>query len=88
MDQATFARESALNRQAYWQLHESIRREHSGKYIVLAHGRLVGSAPTFDEARALILRLEPAPEYYLVFPAGIEPDFELVYDLSSPHEDD
>ena len=82
MDRATFARESTLNRQAYGQLRESIPREHSGKYVVLAHGQLVGSAPTFDEARALVERLEPLPEYYLVFPADVEPDFELVYDLT------
>lgn len=82
MDLATFTRESTLNRQAYGQLREHIQRTYPDKYVALAYGQLVGAAPTFDEARALVQRLEPAPEYYLVFPAGIEPDFDLVYDLA------
>lgn len=82
MDLPTFARESTLNRHAYGQLRANIQREHIGKYVALAHGQLVGVAATFDEAHALVQRLEPAPEYYLVFPAGIEPDFDLVYDLT------
>ena len=53
-----------------------------GQYVALAHGRVIGAAPTFDEARALVQRLQPTPEYYLVFPAGVEPDFDVVYDLT------
>jgi hypothetical protein len=78
----TFTRESAVNRQAYDRLRSDIRRDHAGKYVALANGRLIGAAPTFDEAQALVKRLRPVPEYYLVFPADIEPDFELAYDLA------
>ena len=78
---ATFTKESAINRQAYEQLREHIRREYAGKYVALAHGKVVAAASTFDEARALVERLESVPEYYLVFPADVEPDFDLVYDL-------
>jgi hypothetical protein len=82
VDLSTFTRESTLNRQAYGQLRETIQRVYPGQYVALAHGQLVGVAPTFDEARALMQRLEPAPEYYLVFPATVEPNFDLVYDLT------
>jgi hypothetical protein len=82
VDLATFTRESTLNREAYAQLREDIRRECAGKYVALAGGQVVGAAPTFDEARALVQRLEPTPEYYLVFPADSEPDFDLIYDLT------
>jgi hypothetical protein len=82
MDAATFSRESVLNRQAYESLRDRIRRDHAGQYVALAGGRVVGAAPTFDAARALINQLQPAPEYYLVFPADVEPDFGLVYDLA------
>jgi hypothetical protein len=82
MDIATFTRESALNRQAFTRLRNQIRRDHAGQYVALAHGQLLGAAPTFDEARALVKHLDPVPEYYLVFPAEVEPDFDLAYDLA------
>ena len=82
MDIATFTRESALNRQAYHRLRAGIRLDYKGKYVALAYGKLLGAAPTFDEARALVAGLDPAPEYYLVFPADGEPDFDLVLDLA------
>ncbi len=82
MDTATFMRESALNRQAYEKLRERIRRDYPGMYVVLTHGNLLGAASTFDAARSLVHDLPVMPEYYLVFPADAEPDFDLVYDLS------
>ena len=81
MDLATFNRESALNRRAYEQLREQIRRDYTGKHVVLANGKVIGAATTFDDARAIVERLDDVPEYYLVFPASGEPDFDLVYDL-------
>jgi hypothetical protein len=82
MDAATYARESVLNRLAYQGLRERIRRDYAGQYVALAGGRMVGAAPSFDAARALVNQLEPMPEYYLVFPAEAEPDFGLVSDLA------
>lgn len=82
MDITTFTKESALNRQAYEQLREYIRCEYAGKHVALAHGRVIAAASTFDEARAMVEQLEIVPEYYLVFPANVDPDFDLVYDLS------
>ena len=81
MDRVTFDRESALNRRAYDAARDSIQREHRGKYVALAHGKIIGTADTFDAARALVERLEPMPEYYLVFPAELEPNFGFVLDL-------
>jgi hypothetical protein len=81
MDLATYTRESTLNRQAYERLRQHIQRDCAGQYVALANGRVVGAARTFHEARNLVESLQPVPEYYLVFPASIEPDFDLVYDL-------
>jgi hypothetical protein len=82
VDRSTFTRESELNRRAYEPLRESIRRDYAGKYVILAQGRVIGAASTFDAAQALVAQLEVVPDYYLVFPANAEPDFDLVYDLA------
>jgi hypothetical protein len=74
---ATFQRESALIREVY----EQLRRDYPAKYLVLAKGKFLGAAGTFDAACALAQRLGDAPEYYLVFPAEKEPSFDLDYDL-------
>lgn len=81
MDMATFTRESALNRTAYDRLREDIRRKFNGQFVAMAHGRVIGAAATFDEARELIESLKPVPDYYTVFAADDEPDFDLIYDL-------
>jgi hypothetical protein len=82
MDMAAFTRESTRNRQAFEQLRNQIRRDYVGKHVILAQGKILGAATTFDDARALVDKLECVPEYYLVFPANSEPDFDLVYDLA------
>ena len=81
MDFATFARESTLNREAYEQLRDQIRGDYAGKYVALAQGKVVGAASTFAATRKLVERLTVVPDYYLVFPANAEPDFDLIYDL-------
>jgi hypothetical protein len=79
MDEVTFEREVARNRRAYEGLREQIRREHAGRYVALGEGRLLASAPTYDEAKAAVERLRPVPEFFLVFPADEEPAFEPYY---------
>jgi hypothetical protein len=81
MDLATFERETAVNRQAYERLRDQIRRDHAGQYVALAQGRLVAASATYDEAVAVVERLKPVPEYFLVFPADEEPEFEPFYDF-------
>jgi hypothetical protein len=76
MDQATFDRETSLNRAAYDRLRDQIHRDHAGQYVVLTEGKLIAASPTYDEAMAVIQQLRPVPEYFLVFPAEEEPDFE------------
>jgi hypothetical protein len=79
----TYQQQSAIHRRLYESLREQICRDHQGKYIALAQGRLVAIAPTYDEARSAIEQLEPVPEYYLIFPAEMEPAFELAYDFAA-----
>lgn len=81
MDLATFNRESELNRRAYEKLREVIRRDYAGKYVALANGKVIGANASFDTACALVDSLKPVPEYFVVFRADDEPDFELDYDL-------
>jgi hypothetical protein len=81
MDQATYDRETAINRKAYEQLKNQIRTEHAGKYVALGLGKVLAVAPTFDEVKAAVDQLEPIPEHVLIFPAEMEPSFELVYDF-------
>ena len=82
MDHATFARESAIKRQTYQQLREHIRQDYAGQYVALGRGKLLCAAATFDSARAQVEGLDHAPEYYLIFPADGEPNFDLVFDLA------
>jgi hypothetical protein len=81
MDQATFDRETAINRKAYERLKDQIRTEHAGKYVALGLGKVLAVAPTFDEVKATVDQLQPIPEHVLIFPAEMEPSFELVYDF-------
>jgi hypothetical protein len=80
MDQATFDRETAINRKAYEQLKDKIRTEHAGQYIALAYGRIIAASPSYDEVEAAVEKLQPMPEYYLIFPAEMDPPFEPVLD--------
>jgi hypothetical protein len=81
MDQPTFDRELELNRQAYEKLREQIRRDYAGQYIGIAEGRLIAVAPTFDEVRAAIECLDPAPQCFLIFTVGEEPIFDMIDDF-------
>lgn len=81
MDRTTFDRETAVHRRLYEAHREQIRRDYAGKYVTLAEGRILAVTPTFAEGRAAVERRQPVPEYYLIFPADMEPAFDLNYDL-------
>jgi hypothetical protein len=81
MDMVTYERETAINRKAYEQLKDQIRTQHAGKYVALGLGKVLAVAPTFDEVKAAVDLLQPTPEHVLIFPAEMEPSFELVYDF-------
>jgi len=76
MDEATFERETAVNRRAYEAMRDEIRREHCGRYVALGQGRILAAAATYDEVMAAVQQLRPIPEYFLVFSADDEPGFE------------
>jgi hypothetical protein len=76
MDEQTFERGVALNREAWDRLREQVRREHAGRYVALGEGRILASAATYHEVEAAVEQLHPMPEFYLVFPAEEEPIFE------------
>ena len=80
MNQAEFEQAEALNRQAYEKLREQIRRDWAGKYVGIAEGRFIAAANTFEEIQAAMNKLQPVPEYFLVFPADEEPPFEPYHD--------
>jgi hypothetical protein len=80
MSGASFEEEMAANRKAYEGLREVIRRRHAGQYVALAAGRRIAACPTYDETVAVVRRLRPAPEHFLIFPADEEPDFEPYHD--------
>ena len=80
MNETKFDEELALNRRAYEKLRDQIRHDYDHQYVALAFGRIVGSAPTFDEASALIENLDPKPQHFLVFQADDEPMFDEFFD--------
>ena len=80
MEKSKFDQELECNREAYERLRDRIRKEFGQQYVAIAQGKLLGSAPTFDEASSLIFKLSPQPKHFLVFEAGNEPAFEPVYD--------
>jgi hypothetical protein len=81
MDRATFDRETAVHCEVFERHRETIHRDCAGKYVVLTQGRLLAVTETFDEARSAVEQLQPLPEYILIFPAEMDPPFELAYDL-------
>jgi hypothetical protein len=83
MDAETIEHEVARNRQAYATLREHIRRDYAGLYVALGEGRILAAAPSYDEALAAVGRLQPVPEYFLVFAADDEPGFEPFYDYGA-----
>jgi len=80
MNETKFDEELALSRRAYEKLRDQIRHDYDHQYVALAFGRIVGSAPTFDEASALIENLDPKPQHFLVFQADDEPMFDEFFD--------
>ncbi len=80
MDETRFEQELAVNRHAYEHLRDQIRRDYGSQYVALAFGKIVGSAPTFDEASAIVSRLQPQPEHFVVFEADQEPMFDEFFD--------
>ena len=88
-DDAKFEEELALNRNAYEELRDQIRRDYAGQYVAMAFGRIISVSPSFVEARSALERLRPPSQSGIVFPAEMEPMFEPVEDgYVAPREND
>jgi hypothetical protein len=80
LDEARFFHELEIDRRAYQAMAEEIKQKYADKYVVIAHGKLIAVTEDFDQAGAIVDRLEPRPEHYLIFPGSEEPAFEFVQD--------
>jgi hypothetical protein len=78
--QLAFEQAISLNRDAFASLRAEIRLRYAGNYVVLGDGKLLASAPTYEEALAALRQLPSAPECYYVFEADDEPIFEVFTD--------
>lgn len=76
----TFEQAIELNRSAFESMREEIRRQHTGQYVVLGNGKLLTSAPSYDEAFAKLQQLPSPPECYFIFEADDEPVFDVYTD--------
>ena len=80
MSEVTFDQAIEQNRNAFDSLRAEIRLQYAGKYVVLGDGKLLASAPTYDEALAKLQQMPSAPRCYFIFEAGDEPIFDVVTD--------
>lgn len=75
-----FAEQIELDRVAFAVLRDEIRREYAGRYVVLAEGKVLATAPSYDEAQAALQRRPAVPKCYFIFEAESEPIFDVVTD--------
>ena len=80
MNTTKFENGIAVNRDAYEELREGIRQQHSGQYVAMAGRKIVATAPSYDEALRAVQRLRPVPNCYFIFEADEEPIFDVVTD--------
>lgn len=80
ISQLSFEQAISLNREAFASLQDEIRLSYAGKYVVLGDGKLLASAPTYEQALASLRRLPSVPECYFVFEANDEPVFDVFTD--------
>jgi hypothetical protein len=80
-DPVAFQKELVENRSAYERLRDELREQHAGQYAVIAFGRLIATAATFDQALAALDALDPAPQHMLVSPAERGAKFGVILDL-------
>jgi Family of unknown function (DUF5678) len=78
--QGAFEQAILLNREAFASLRDEIRGRYTGQYVVLGDGKLLASAPTYDEAVTKLRQLPLPPDCYFIFEADEEPDFEVFTD--------
>ncbi len=80
MTPESISRERVVNRKAYQDVRDQLRRDHPGKYAAIAGGRLLTVADTFDEALAAVDQFEPCAEHFFVFGTEDDDALDPVYD--------
>lgn len=76
MNSTQFDAELEVNRQAYERLRDQIRRDHAGKYVGMAFGRIVAVDSNYDVVVAQMDSMAPMPACALVFAADDDPLFD------------
>lgn len=74
----TYQDQKTANLQAYDQLKQEIPRRYSGKYVAIGKGKILLSAPTYQEAWEQLKRVAPDALHFLIFPADKGPLLETV----------
>jgi len=70
--------ELELNKRAFAEQRERIRRDYAGQYVAFAFGRVITTDPDLDKVLAAMNALDPQPEGGAVFRADEEPVFEVI----------
>jgi hypothetical protein len=83
MSRSQFDAELEANRRAFQELREQIRRDHAGKYVGMAFGRIVAVDREYDTVVAMVDSMKPAPACSLVFAAEDDPLFDPPESLPS-----
>jgi hypothetical protein len=78
MAESAFDQELIENRRAWETLREQVRRDHPGEFVALAFGRIVASDRQMDKVMSAVQALDPKPAHYEVFPAEVDPLFDVV----------
>lgn len=74
----TYQEKKAANLKAYEQLKHDIPHRYSGQYVVIGKGRILLSAPTYEDAWKQLKQTAPDLPHFLIFPADKGPFLETV----------
>ena len=78
MSEELFNKEMEENKRAWEKLRDWVPRDYAGQIVALAFGRIVASGSRVDQVNAAVEALDPKPAFYEVFPAEVEPLFDVV----------
>ncbi len=78
--QRKYQTELELNKRAFAEQREQIRRDYAGQWVGFAFGRVITADPDDEKVVAVINALDPQPEACAVFRAEEDPVFEVIED--------
>ena len=70
---STFEQQKSENLVAYEQLRHEIPKRFAGQYVVIGQGKLLLSAPTYQDAWKKLKETAPDALHFLIFPAEKQP---------------